>query len=95
VAAKAYALIRTVPGLTKSVYSALRISPAVLSVEMITGPYDLIVSIEGTDANQVLTTIMNDIRPSAGVRDTLTCLVVPGEWTKDLQQGTTEATEED
>jgi DNA-binding Lrp family transcriptional regulator len=77
--AKAYVLLRTAPGLTKSIYSALRISPAVQSVEMITGPYDMIVSIEATSTNEVLTTIMNDVRPAAGVRDTLTCLVIPGE----------------
>jgi DNA-binding Lrp family transcriptional regulator len=77
--AKAYVLLRTAPGLTKSIFSSLRISPAVGSVEMITGPYDLIVSIEGDSTTELLTRIMNDIRPSAGVRDTLTCLVVPRE----------------
>ncbi|MGD2040491.1 MAG: Lrp/AsnC ligand binding domain-containing protein [Anaerolineae bacterium] len=78
-AAKAYVLLRTAPGLTKAVYSALRVSPAVQSVEMITGPYDLIVAIKAASANEILTTIMQDIRPAAGIRDTLTCLVVPGE----------------
>jgi DNA-binding Lrp family transcriptional regulator len=78
-AAKAYILLRTAPGLTKSVYGSLRIAPGVRSVEMITGPYDLIVDIEGSSTTAILTTIMNDIRPAAGIRDTLTCLVVPGE----------------
>jgi DNA-binding Lrp family transcriptional regulator len=78
-AAKAYILIRTAPGLTKSIHSALRISSAVQSVEMITGPYDLIAVMEAADTNKLLGMIMNDIRPAAGVRDTLTCLVVPGE----------------
>jgi DNA-binding Lrp family transcriptional regulator len=79
VAARAYVLIRTAPGLTKAIFSALRIGRAVQSVEMITGPYDLIVAIEGTSTEELLTIIMRDIRPAAGVRDTLTCLVVPGE----------------
>jgi DNA-binding Lrp family transcriptional regulator len=77
--AKAYILIRTAPGLTKAVYSALRISATVESVEMITGPYDLIVAMEAASTNEILSAIMNDIRPAAGVRDTMTCLVVPGE----------------
>lgn len=77
--AKAYVLLRTAPGLTRSILNSLRVSPAVGSVEMITGPYDLIVSIEGDSTTEILTRIMNDIRPAAGVRDTLTCLVVPGE----------------
>ncbi len=78
-AAKAYVLIRTAPGLTKAIYSSLKLSPAVRSVEMITGPHDLIVTIEAATPCQILTTVINDIRPAAGVRDTVTCLVVPGE----------------
>jgi DNA-binding Lrp family transcriptional regulator len=78
-AARAYVLLRTAPGLTKAIYSALKISPLVQSVEMITGPYDLLVAIEAADTNAILTTVMKEIRPAAGVRDTVTCLVVPGE----------------
>jgi DNA-binding Lrp family transcriptional regulator len=78
-AAKAYVLLRTAPGLTKAIYNALRTSPAVQSVEMITGPYDLIVAIEAATTNEILTTVMKNIRPAAGIRDTVTCLVVPGE----------------
>jgi DNA-binding Lrp family transcriptional regulator len=78
-AARAYVLIRTAPGLTKSIHGALRISPAVRSVEMITGPYDLIAAIEAPDTNKIMATIMHDIRPAAGVRDTMTCLVVQPE----------------
>jgi hypothetical protein len=78
-AAKAYVLLRTAPGLTKAIFSALRISPAVQSVEMITGPYDLIVALQADSTNEILTTVMSDIRPAAGIRDSVTCLVVPGE----------------
>ena len=78
-ASRAYVLLRTAPGLTKSIYSALKISPMVQSVEMITGPYDLIVAVEATSTNEILTAVMKDIRPAAGVRDTVTCLVVPGK----------------
>jgi DNA-binding Lrp family transcriptional regulator len=77
-AAKAYVLIRTAPGLTKAITSSLRLSPVVRSVEMITGEYDLIVSIEAANTNEILTTVMTHIRPAAGVRDTVTYLVVPG-----------------
>jgi arginine repressor len=77
--AKAYVLIRTAPGLTKAIYSALKISPWASSVELITGPYDIIVAIEADNTNEILTAIMRDVRPAAGVRDTVTCLVIPGE----------------
>jgi hypothetical protein len=78
-AAKAYVLLRTAPGLTKAIYSSLKISPVVQSVETITGPYDLIVAIEAASTNEILTTVMKEIRPAAGVRDTVTCLVVSSE----------------
>ncbi len=65
--------------MTKAIYSSLKISPMVQSVEMITGPYDLIIAIEAANTNEILTAVMRDIRPAAGVRDTVTCLVVPGE----------------
>ena len=78
-AAKAYILLRTAPCLTKAIHGALKISPGVKSVEMITRPYDLIVAIEAANTTEILTAVMKDIRPAAGVRDTVTCLVVPGE----------------
>lgn len=81
-AAKAYVLLRTAPGLTKAIYSSLRISPLVESVEMITGPYDLIVAIKAGSTNEILTAVMRDIRPAAGIHDTVTCLVIPGEETE-------------
>ena len=77
--AKAYVLLRTAPGLTKSIYSALKVSPMVQSVEMITGPYDLLVAIEAETTNELLNAVMQEIRPAAGVHDTMTCLVVPEE----------------
>jgi DNA-binding Lrp family transcriptional regulator len=76
-AAKAYILLRTAPGLTKAVHDTLKASPGVQSVEMITGPYDLIAAIEAGTTNEILTIVMRDIRPAAGIRDTLTCLVMP------------------
>jgi DNA-binding Lrp family transcriptional regulator len=78
-AVKAYVLLRVAPGLTKAIFSSLRLSPMVQSVELITGPYDLIVAIEAATTNEILTTVMKEIRPAAGVRDTVTCLVVSGE----------------
>ena len=78
-AAKAYVLIRTAPGLTKAISSALKISPLVTSVEMITGEYDLIAAIDAASTDEILKTVMTHIRPAAGVRDTVTYLVVPLE----------------
>ncbi len=76
-AAKAYVLIRTQPGLTRTIYLALKVSPDVQSVELVTGPYDLIATVEASSTNEVLTTTMHDIRQTTGVYDTVTCLVIP------------------
>ena len=76
-AAKAYVLLRTSPGLTQAVARSLRANRSIRSVEMITGPYDLLALIEGETANHILTAVMQHIRPAAGIRETLTCLVVP------------------
>ena len=76
-AAKAYVLLRTSPGLTEAVARSLRASRVVQSVEMVTGPYDLIAVLEGDTANQIMAAVMRDIRPAAGIRETMTCLVVP------------------
>jgi DNA-binding Lrp family transcriptional regulator len=78
-AARAYVLIRTQPGLTRAIYSALKVRPIVQSVEMVTGPYDLIAVVEASSTNEVLTTIMEDIRQASGVYDTVTCLVIPAK----------------
>jgi arginine repressor len=75
--AKAYVLLKTAPGLTKAIDMALRTSAVVNTVETITGPYDLIISMVAANTNDILKAIMNEIRPAAGVRDTLTCLVIP------------------
>ena len=77
--AKAYVLLRTAPGMTQGIYAALRASPTVHSVEMITGPYDLVVALEGESTKEILTAVMREIRPAAGVRDTMTCMVIPPE----------------
>jgi DNA-binding Lrp family transcriptional regulator len=93
--AKAYILLRTAPGLTKSIYNILKASPVIQMVEMITGPYDLIIAMEAANTDEILRTIMRDIRPAAGVRDTLTCLVIPGENVEQPVHADETASEED
>jgi DNA-binding Lrp family transcriptional regulator len=78
-AARAYVLLRTAPGMTQGIYAALKASPNVESVDMITGPYDLIVTLEGASTKEVLIGIMSEIRPAAGVWETMTCMVIPPE----------------
>ncbi len=77
--ARAYVLIRTQPGLTDAIYQSLLKSSLVRSLEMITGPYDLVAVIEAATTNDILVAVRRDIRPAAGVWDTVTCLVIPTE----------------
>ena len=75
-AAAAYVLIGTASGKEAAVLSAVRGVKGVTAAETVTGPYDIIARVEGTDAKSLGATIMTKIRPLSGVTSTLTCVVV-------------------
>jgi DNA-binding Lrp family transcriptional regulator len=75
-AAKAFILIETLVGKTKEVCSALRKLEAAKSVDTVTGPYDIIVTIEGTDLNSIGNLVTNKIHVVPGVIRTVTCLSI-------------------
>ena len=58
---------------------ALKASPAIQGVEMLTGPHNPIVAREGRSVDEILTTVMRESGPAVGVRDTMTCMVVLSE----------------
>ncbi len=72
-AAKAYVLIETSVGKTKEVCSALRKLESAKSVDMVTGPYDIIVTVEGIDLNFIGSFITDKIHVIPGVIRTVTC----------------------
>ncbi len=76
VAVAAYVLIGTAPGKETAVLKAVEGVRGVTSAEGVTGPYDIIARVEGSDAKALGTTIMTKIRSLAGVTSTLTCVVV-------------------
>ena len=75
-AAKAFILIEASVGKTKEVCSALRRLGAAKSVDMVTGPYDIIVTIEGTDLNYLGSLITNRMHVIPGLIRTVTCLSI-------------------
>ncbi|MBI2854127.1 MAG: Lrp/AsnC ligand binding domain-containing protein [Chloroflexi bacterium] len=75
-ATKAYILIETSVGKSKEVVAAVRKLEGVKSVDMVTGPYDLIVVAELGDLNSVGELITSKIHPVPGITRTVTCLAV-------------------
>jgi DNA-binding Lrp family transcriptional regulator len=73
---KAYILIRTEPNKTKETYLALRQQIGITDVEVISGPYDLITVVEAATADDILDYVVDKIRYTRGVRETITCFVV-------------------
>jgi len=75
-AAKAFVLIETVVGKNKEVITALEGQRGVTSVDIVTGPYDVIAVIEGKTLNDIGGIVTGKIHPIAGISRTVTCLVV-------------------
>ncbi len=75
-AAKAFVLIETAVGKNKEVVAALSQLEGVKSVDMVTGPYDIIAIIEGKNLNDVGDLVTGKIHPVAGITRTVTCLAI-------------------
>ena len=75
-AAKAFVLIETVVGRNKGVVTALKKLGGVKSVDIVTGPYDVIATIEGETLNDIGDLVTAKIHPIAGISRTVTCLAI-------------------
>ena len=75
-AAKAFVLIETAVGKNKDVVAALRQLDGVKSVDIVTGPYDIIAVIERESLNDVGDLVTGKIHPIAGISRTVTCLAI-------------------
>ena len=74
--AKAFVLIETVVGKNKDVVSALKQLNGVKSVDVVTGPYDIIAVVEGETLNDIGEVVTNKIHPIGGISRTVTCLAL-------------------
>ncbi len=74
--AKAYILITTSAGKTNQVVGKLRSAEGVKQVDAVTGPYDVIATVEGASLDAVGNLVTNSIHTVDGVERTLTCLAV-------------------
>ena len=75
-AAKAFVLIETAVGKNKDVAATLGQIKGVQSVDIVTGPYDIIAITEGETLNDIGDIVTNKIHPLSGISRTVTCLAI-------------------
>jgi len=74
--AKAYILIETAVGKNKEVVAAIRQFAGVKSVDIVTGPYDIIAVIEEANMSDLGDLVTGKIHPIPGITRTVTCLAL-------------------
>ena len=75
-AAKAFVLIETAVGKTKEVVAALGQIKDIKSVDTVTGPYDIITTVEAETLNNIGDVVTSKIHAVDNISRTVTCLVV-------------------
>jgi DNA-binding Lrp family transcriptional regulator len=76
---RAYILVNTRAAETNAVYNALVRAKLVTQVDIITGPYDLIAVLEGTEPDELLRFLMSELRHIDGIHHTVTCFALSSE----------------
>jgi len=74
--AAAYVLINATPGRAGAARKHIADIPGVTSAHAVTGAYDIIAYVEGSDINELGNTVVSQIQASDGVAQTMTCVVV-------------------
>jgi DNA-binding Lrp family transcriptional regulator len=69
-------LIEAEAGQVGSVIAALRSMTGVRHADPVTGPYDIIVTVETGDQRDIGRLVMNDIHGITGIKRTITCLAI-------------------
>ena len=75
-ATKAFILIETSVGKSRDVIAALRGIDNITSVDVVTGPYDIIAVLKSPDLHSVGSLVTSHIHTVAGIQRTVTCLAV-------------------
>jgi DNA-binding Lrp family transcriptional regulator len=74
--AKAYVLIEAESGRVADVLAALRALAGMTSVDAVTGPYDIIATVQTADPRNIGRLVMNEIHSVEGIKRTVTCMVI-------------------
>ena len=75
-ATKAFILIETAVGTSRDVIGSLKSLEGIVSVDMVTGPYDIIAVLEAPDLNSIGAMVTGSVHTIGGVQRTVTCLSV-------------------
>jgi DNA-binding Lrp family transcriptional regulator len=75
-ATKAFLLVETAVGRTRDVANTLRGLEGIDTVDVVTGPYDIIAVIAGDDMTVVGNLVTEEIHTVQGVVRTVTCVAV-------------------
>ena len=73
---KAFVLIETAVGKNKEVANKLRQLQGAKSVDTVTGPYDIILVVEGKTLDEIGELVTVEIHAIPGVSRTVTCIVI-------------------
>lgn len=73
---QAYILVQTEVGKAAEVARAISTIDGVLSSVDVTGPYDVIVQVEGPSVDQLGALVVSNVQAVPGITRTLTCPVV-------------------
>ena len=75
-AEKAYVLIETEVGKTKQVAEAICKCEGVVSVDVVTGPYDAIAIVEGATVADIGVLLTDTLHHISGISRTVTCIAI-------------------
>lgn len=70
--ARIYLLINVLPGKDTSIRDSLRGVKGVTTADVVTGPYDIVATLEGEDTSAIYNTIVSKIRKLKGITRTET-----------------------
>ena len=73
---RAYVLVETTVGRGSGIAAALRGMPGLVSVDSVTGPYDIIIVLEAESLPEVGDLVTEHVHTISGVVRTVTCLAV-------------------
>ncbi|MDD5313169.1 MAG: Lrp/AsnC ligand binding domain-containing protein [Dehalococcoidia bacterium] len=76
---KAYVLIQTETGKADAVVKTLRGKPGILSADVVTGPHDVILIIQGVDTDAIAKIVVNQVQAVQGVHRTITYMALSGD----------------
>ncbi len=74
--ARAYVLIEAETGEIVSVIAALHRLPGIRAADVVTGPYDIIATVELPEQRAIGRLVMDAIHGIAGIKRTITCLAI-------------------